>query len=274
VYLNAVDAAYFSTLRIPIVRGRPFSDADVRGSALVAVVNQTLARNVWGSGDPIGQKIRLHPAQVERLQVVGVARDSKYDEPTEDPRPLLYRALAQRSAFDTDTLIVRTASVAPGAIERTIHAVDPALPVFDVRPFDVVVRDRADKQRAMSALFAGFGALALLLAAIGLYGVVAFTTAQRTRGMGLRLALGATPAQLTRLIAGDGLRLALIGSAIGAGLAVPLARVIGALIFGIEIADMAAFAVACTIMVAVAVLASSLPASRASVDPMAALRSE
>jgi len=275
VFLNAVDAAYFSTMRIPIVRGRPFGHADVHGSNPVAIVNQTLAQTLWGSGDPIGKTIRLQLTAVESVQVVGIARDSKYDEPTEDPRPFLYLALAQRSAFDSETVIVRSAAIPAGAIELTIHALDPTLPVFDVRPFDGLLRDRADKQRAMSALLAGFGALAMLLAAVGLYGVVAFTTAQRTREMGLRLALGATPAQLARLIAGDGLRLALIGTAIGSALAIPLARVIGTLIFGVEIADIAAFVLACVIMIGTAVFASLVPAGRAvSVDPMSALRSE
>jgi ABC-type antimicrobial peptide transport system permease subunit len=147
--------------------------------------------------------------------------------------------------------------------------------VFDVRPFDTVLRDRADKQRGISALFAGFGLLALLLASLGLYGVMAYGVARRTREIGVRLALGATPGQLTRLIARDALRLALTGVVVGAALALPLARALGALIFGVQIADLATFAGTCALLVAVAMVAAILPARRASrLDPIVALRTE
>ena len=138
-----------------------------------------------------------------------------------------------------------------------------------------VLRDRADKQRAVSALLAAFGTLALALAALGLYGVMAYAVTTRTREMGVRLALGATPAQLMRLIAGDGLSLALTGVVIGGLLALPLAQVLGALIFGVQIADLAAFAGTCALLVAVALVAAVLPARRAArLDPIVALRNE
>jgi ABC-type antimicrobial peptide transport system permease subunit len=244
----------------------------------VAIVNQTLARRLWNSDDVVGRRLRLDEGKAETLEVIGVARDSKYDEPTESPRAFMYLCLAQQAVFDADTLLVRASSfapVSPSAIAGAIRALDPLLPVFDVRTFDAILRDRADKQRAMTVLFAGFGLLALLLAALGLYGVMAYATARRIREMGVRLALGATPAQLIALVARDGLRLALIGTVIGVSLAVPVARVLGALVFGIDVNDLAGCAGACGLLIAVALVAAVLPARRAlRLDPIAALRAD
>ena len=278
VFFNGVGSGYFSTMKIPIVRGRAFSDQDRHGTASVVIVNQTLAHRLWDTEDVIGRRVRFDDAAAETMEVVGVARDSKYDEPTEHARPFLYVCLGQRSVFDTETLLVRAAGstpLSPTALENAIRALDPLLPVFNVRTFDDVLRDRADKQRAMTVLFAGFGLLALLLAAIGLYGVMAFTMAGRTRELGVRLALGATPNQLIQLVALDGLRLALIGTGAGVVLALPVAKILGALVFGIDVSDLGAFAGACALLIGVAVAAAVLPARRAlRLDPISALRTE
>jgi len=238
-------------------------------------VNETLAHQLWGAADPLGRSLRLDD---DALQVVGVAHNSKYDEATEEPRAFLYLSLAQHAPLDRETILARTAgspSLIASSVRAQLRALDPALPVFDARTFDEVLRERADKQRGLSALFAAFGSVALLLATLGLYGVMAYAVTRRTREMGVRLALGATPAQLTRLIARDGLRLALIGVAIGSVCAIPLAQLLGALIFGIHVADLGAFAGTCALLVAVALIAALLPARRASrVDPIAALRAE
>jgi predicted permease len=274
-YMNAVGPRYLSTLEMPLVAGREIGAQDGRGAPGAAVINETLARRLWPGAQALGRTLRLDD---DTFEVVGVARDAKYDEPTEDPRSFLFVPLAQYSTLDRDTVIVRT-TTAPAlvatALQAQIRALDPALPVFDVRSFDGVLKDRADKQRGISALFAGFGLLALLLAALGLYGVMAYAVTRRTREMGVRLALGATPGQLTRLIARDGLRLALMGVAIGGTLALPLANVLGALVFGVQIADLAAFAGTCALLVAVALVAALLPARRAArLDPIVALRSD
>jgi putative ABC transport system permease protein len=274
-YLNAVGPQYFGALQLPILRGRGITDIDRRGAPGAAVVNETLAHQLWGAADPLGRSLRLDD---DVLQVVGVARNSKYDEATEEPRAFLYLSLAQHAPLDRETILARTAGlpslIAP-SVQAQLRALDPALPVFDVRTFDDVLKERADKQRGLSALFAAFGSVALLLAALGLYSVMAYAVARRTREIGVRLALGATPAQLTRLIARDGLRLALIGVAIGCVFALPLAQLLGALIFGIHVADLGAFAGTCALLVAVALIAALLPARRASrVDPMEALRAE
>jgi predicted permease len=274
-YMNGVGPRYFTTLEMPLLRGRGIGEHDGRGAPGAAVVNETLARQLWPGADALGRTVRLGADAVE---VVGVVRDAKYDEATEPPRPFVYLSLDQYPQLDRETAIVRTIGApAPliSALTAQIRVLDPALPVFDIRPFETVLQDRADKQRGLSALLGAFGLLALLLAALGLYGVMAYAVATRTREMGLRLALGATSAQLTRLIVGDGLRLALTGVAIGGTLALSVARFLGALIFGVGITDLATFVATCALLVAVAVVAALLPARRAArLDPMVALRAE
>ncbi len=276
-YMSSVGPGYFRTLQIPLVRGRAIDESDRRGAPDAGVINQTLARRLWPQAEAVGRIVRVDGHAV---QVVGVARDAKYDEATEDPRPFLYLSLSQHTQLDRETVMLRmTDGAAPagplGFVRAQIHTLDPLLPVFDVRSFDAVLRDRTDKQRGISALFAGFGLLALLLASLGLYAVMAYAVMRRTREIGVRLALGATPGQLTRLIAGDALRLALLGVLVGTLLALPLARVLGALLFGVQVADLATFAATCALLVAVAMTASLLPARRAArLDPVVALRTE
>jgi putative ABC transport system permease protein len=277
-FMNAVAPAYFSTMQIPIVRGRAIDERDQSGAPRAAVINQALARALWGDGDPIGRTVRLQAWTDQTLEVVGVARDAKYDEPTEDPRPFVYLALAQDAAFDNETLLVRSGAGAPSpgrAIERAIRDLDPALPVYDVRAFSEILRDRADKQRALSLLFSSFGVLALALAAVGLYGVMTYATTRRARELGVRLALGATPAQLASMVARDSLRLGMIGTIAGTALGLPLARALGAMLFGVQIGDAAVLAAVCAALNAVVLAAALLPARRAaSLDPIAALRME
>jgi len=277
-FLNGVGPSYFSTLQMPIVRGRSLDVRDGPGAPRAAVVNQTLARTLWGDADPIGRTIRLQGPVDDTLQVVGVARDARYDEPTESPQPFLYLSLAQVAPFDNETLVVRTSDetvLPPTAIERVIRDLDPALPVYDVRTYSEILHERVDKQRALSWLFSAFGALALTLAAVGLHGVMTYATLRRAREFGVRLALGATPGQLAAMVARDGLRLGAIGTIAGTALGLPLARALGALVFGVHIADAAVLMAVCAVLNAVVLAAALLPARRgASLDPIAALRME
>src|SRR4051812_6771757 len=270
-YMSSVGRDYFRTMEIPLVRGRGIDVSDRRGTPEVAVANETLARQLWSDLDPIGRTVKLDDRVV---RIVGVARNAKYDEASEHARPFLYLALAQHSNVDREAILVRASSyMTTTALQQQIHALDPALPVFDVKPFEEVLRDRADKQRGIGALFAGFGVLALGLASLGLYGVMSYGVTRRTHEIGVRLALGATPHQLVRLIAADGLRLAITGVVIGSILGYPLARTLGALIFGVQMGDFATFAATGAVLVSVAMSAAVLPARRAAhLDPMAALR--
>jgi predicted permease len=276
--INAVAPEYFATMRIPIVEGRSFTDEDRPGAPTSVIVNQTFARRFWPDHNALGQQIRVGLRTRVEAQIIGIARDSKYDEQMEAPQPFVYFALAQQPAFDSETLIVRTSASAGaigGALERTIRHMDPALPVYDVHLYADILHERVDKERALGVLFSAFGGLALLLAAIGLYGVMSHGTAQRTRELGVRLALGATPRQLAELIARDGLRLGLIGTAIGTVLALPLVRLVGAFVFGVHAGDVAVFATVCALLNAVVLAAALLPALRAArLQPLAALRTE
>jgi predicted permease len=277
-FLNGVGPSYFSTLQIPIVRGRALDGRDVPGAPRAAVVNQTLARTLWGDADPIGHTLRLQGRVDDTLQIVGVARDARYDEPTEDPQPFLYLSLAQSAAFDNETLMVRTApgtALPAAAIDRVVRDLDRALPVYDVRTYSQILRERVDKQRGLSLLFSAFGALALTLAAVGLHGVMTYATARRTRELGVRLALGATPGELAALVARDGLKLGAIGTIAGTAIGLPLARALGALVFGVHVADAAVLIAVCGILNGVVLAAALLPARRAAaLDPIAALRME
>jgi predicted permease len=274
-FMSSVGPDYFKTLQIPVLRGRGIVETDRRGSPDVALVNETLARALWPDSDPLGRTLDVDD---QRIEIVGVARNAKYDEATEDPRPFLYLALAQHSMIDRETVIVRSATsrvVTGSALRNEMRTLDAALPVFEVKSFDDVLRDRADKQRGISALFAVFGALALALAALGLYGVMSYAVTRRTQEIGIRLALGATPRQLIGLFAGDGLQLTVIGIGVGSVLSYPLARALGTLIFGVQMADLMTFAATCGVLVAVAMAAALVPAARAaSLDPVAALRAE
>ena len=274
-FMSSVGPDYFKTLQIPVLRGRGIVETDRRGSPDVALVNETLARALWPDSDPLGRTLDVDD---QRIEIVGVARNAKYDEATEDPRPFLYLALAQHAMIDRETVIVRSATsrvVTGSALRNEMRTLDAALPVFEVKSFDDVLRDRADKQRGISALFAVFGALALALAALGLYGVMSYAVTRRTQEIGIRLALGATPRQLIGLFAEDGLQLTVIGIGVGSVLSYPLARALGALIFGVQMADLMTFAATCGVLVAVAMAAALVPAARAaSLDPVAALRAE
>ena len=275
-FMSSVGPDYFKTMEIPVLRGRGIAEPDRRGSPDVALVNETLAKALWPDVDPLGRMLQVEDDL--RVEIVGVTRNAKYDEATEDPRPFLYLALAQHSSIDRETVIARSAanSIVSGSVVRNeIRALDPALPVFNVKSFNDVLRDRADKQRGMSALFAVFGVLALALAALGLYGVMSYAVTRRTHEIGVRLALGATPSQLIRLIVEDGFHLTILGIGVGTVLAYPLARALGALIFGVQMADLATFAATCGVLVIVAMSAALVPAARAaSLDPVAALRAE
>jgi predicted permease len=273
-FMTGASPTYFETLKLPLVRGRSFDPRRTAEEAEV-IVNETLARRLFGDAEPLGRTIRVG-GWPEARAIVGIARDSKYDEPAEDPVPFLYLPLLQRAPLPTTTLIVRTATP-PATIVPTlaelVRELDPALPVYDLRTMDDVLRVRADQERGMSALLAAFGALALGLAAVGLYGVMAYTVTGRTREIGIRLALGARPSELRRFVLRDGARLTMAGLVVGTAAALPLAPLAGRFLFGPTLADAAAFAAAASVLAATAALAAWLPAHRASrVDPVQALR--
>jgi predicted permease len=276
-FTNAVSPGYFRTLGIPLVAGRDFQDSDRPGAAKVTVINELLARRFWPTGTALGKRLRVG-SEPGLYEVVGVAREGKYVSLTEEPRPFLYLPLLQHGAtFNETVLLARSDQGAAilDALRAEARRLDPALPLFHVRTLAESLDGQLSDRRQGTLLIAVFGALALLLAAVGLYGVVAYAVAGRTREIGVRMALGAARRDVVALFVGRGARLALIGVGAGLVLSAGLTRLLVGMLFGVGPTDAATFAGVAALLVAVAVAASWLPARRAArTDPMEALRNE
>ncbi|HKY33328.1 MAG TPA: ABC transporter permease [Candidatus Polarisedimenticolia bacterium] len=279
VHFSDVWPGFFETLRIPLAQGRGFTFQDGQGAPEVAVVNETLARTFWPGKDPVGRTLRVGDAASAPLTVIGVASDGKYDDFTDRPRPFVYLPWLQRPAFRSElTLLARaegSEAAALALLREEVRAIDAHLPPARLGTMEQTLWQRADKRRGISSLLASFGGLALALACVGLYGVVACSVTRRARETGVRLALGARPAEIVRLFVGEGARLTAGGLVLGAALSLILARMMSALMYGVGPADALTFAAVSALLGLSAVVACWLPARRASrMDPVAALRSE
>jgi macrolide transport system ATP-binding/permease protein len=276
VQLNIVDPHYFEALGIPLLRGRAFTSADRPGTPQVVVVNQTMADQFWKGQDPIGKRFKFFGDE-QYTEVIGVVKDSKYNALVEDPQPFLYRPLAQNYTPDA-TLHVRTAADAAAlvaTVRNAVHEIDPRLTVFDVRTLKGQVDRSLAPQRLNVWLLTTFGVVASLLAAIGIYGVASYSVSQRTREIGIRMALGAARHDVLRLVLRQGLALIVIGVAVGLGGALIVTRLLSSLLFGVRATDLTTFVTTALMLTAVAVLATYIPARRATrVDPLMALRYE
>jgi putative ABC transport system permease protein len=265
---------YFRTLEIPLVRGREFTERDDERAARVVVINDTLAARYWPEHDAVGKRLRYDN---QWLEVVGVARTIKYAEVNEVAKPFLFLPLRQNYQ-PAMTLVARVngdAAAAFAAIQRTLTQLDSNLPIYDLRTMVDAIGVSLFLQRMAATLLSLFGLLALLLAAIGLYGVMAFAVSQRTREIGIRMALGAGGADVMKMVVGQGMRLVLLGVGLGLGGAGALTRLLKSVLIGVTASDPLSFAVVALLMIAVALLACWIPARRAmKVDPMIALRYE
>ncbi len=277
-YLTVATADYFNTLGIPLRRGRFFSRFDRRDAPPVALVNETMARRYWPGEDPVGRKVsaRLF-GQVIACEIAGVVGDVRHTGLDSDPRPELFLPHLQ-NAYGSMTYVVRTAgdplALLP-AVKKEIWAVNKNLPFTSTATVEQLVSRTLDERRFTLLLLGSFAALALLLAAVGLYGLISFTTRQRTHEIGVRMALGARARDITRLVVREGLQLALPGVAIGVAGAWALTRFLSGLLFGVSATDPVTFAALSTLLLVVALLACYIPARRAAkVDPMFALRCE
>jgi predicted permease len=274
--LNRVEPGYFSLMGIPLMRGRDFTPADREGAPGAAIVNESFARRFWPGQDPIGK--RLHPAGTASAEftVVGVARDMAYGTVGESARPYFYLPYSQHPATDM-VLNVRI----PGSIETVLAALrvtatglDPEVPMAAYQMGDRVARLLAP-QRLAASLLAALGALGLLLATTGLYGVLAYSVAQRTREFGIRMALGATAGRLLRMVLRRGALLALAGVALGLAATALLAPLVTRLLFRVDPTDPITFAAVAAGLLLVALLASYIPARRATgLSAAEALRGE
>jgi predicted permease len=272
-----VDSGFFDAIGLPILRGRGFTEADREGSQTVAIISEAMARRFWPNGDAVGRLIRTPDADEDDLVVVGVAADAKIRSIGEAPRDMVYRAYLQHETPGL-TVVAKTSVDAQQtalALMAAGRSLDPDLWVWETKTMArhlAVVRLPAE----LSAfILAAFAVLALMLASIGLYGVVSYAVAQRTREMGIRVALGAEPATVVRLLAFDGLRLVLVGGVLGMAAAVAVSRLLGGLLFGGRAYDPVTLVVVPLILAASTSLAAYLPARRLRrIDPMQALRTE
>jgi putative ABC transport system permease protein len=276
----AVSTDYFRTMRIPILTGRAFTASDAAEEASkVALVSEALARRLWPGGNPIGQRIRVGGADGPPRTIIGIAGNVRHTGL--DAKTTLQWYIPERQMFFADNqemLIVRTAgdpgALAP-AVHRAIAAIDPTQPIVKIATMDDVVATSTSQRRLALVLFGAFAAAALLLAVAGIYGVLAGSVSERTREIGLRSALGATPGSLVGLIVGQGGRLAAAGIVLGLVGTFALTRYLKSMLFGIAPDDPATLAGVCALLAAVALAACVVPAVRAArVDPSTALRSE
>ncbi|HXI43714.1 MAG TPA: ABC transporter permease [Bryobacteraceae bacterium] len=283
-WINSVSPKYFETLKVPLLLGRSFTAHDTKSAPKVAIVNQTFARRFFGGGKAVGRHVVVGDVNVE---IVGVVRDGKYKDVREEPRnvvavrgepPNVVYVPFEQNLGVPMTLYVRTVgdpAKVTSAIRREVQAVDANVPIYNVRTLEAQLDESLSQERLMATLSSWFGAFALLLASIGLYGVLAYSVTRRTNEIGLRMALGAEPGGVIWMVLREALLLVGTGVAIGVPLALALARSVSSLLYGLKPTDSLTISAAVALLFAVAATASYLPARRASrVDPMIALRYE
>jgi putative ABC transport system permease protein len=276
---NVIAPHYFATLEIPFISGRDFNSADDQQTPPVVILNETLARRLFPAENPLGRRVIRFIRGEPRfsLEVVGVVKDAKYRELTEPSLAQMYLPALQNYRPLT-TLQVRTAGNPGnmlGAMTREVHAIDPNLTVFNAGLLADQLRNSLSPQRSVVALIGTFGLLALMLASIGLYGVMAYTVSQNTREIGIRIALGAQTRDVLKLVVKHGMLLTLFGVGIGLGVSFLLTRLTKSVLFGVTATDPLTFVVISLGMMLVALLACYIPARRATkVDPLVALRYE
>ena len=271
---NVVSPDYFQTLGVPLVRGRALQPSDRAGQNLAIVVNEAFARRYWPGQSAVGTRIRL--SNEREGEIVGVVGDVRYESAGQAAQPTMFLTYYQEYSPNL-TLQVRARSGTAGIAGQLRHALQDVHPglAADIRTFAEIRRESEFSPRTVATLLGVFGAVALLLATIGLYGVIAYLVAQRTHEIGVRMALGARPLRVLQLIAQQGLRHALIGLAIGGVLAIAAGKLLSGALFGVRAFDAAVFGSVGALMLTVAFAATLRPSLRAaSVDPAVALRAD
>jgi putative ABC transport system permease protein len=276
VQYNVATPGYFRTMGIPLLQGRDFDQHDTETAIPVAVITDALARQFFPGGNPVGHRFKDDYDGHWRT-IVGIVGSVKNQQPMQNPVPMVYAPYAQKSGWGR--WVVARVSGDPvmlaATVRSTVRALDRDLPVLKLQTMKQVVSGSVASQSLIASFLAGFAVFALVLAAIGIYSIIAFSAAQRTQEMGLRLAVGASRADLLRLVLRGGTLLVIQGVAVGVPLALVLSRTIGSLLYGISPHDLTIFAGVPVVLILAALLASYLPARRAAkVDPMVALRYE
>jgi putative ABC transport system permease protein len=275
--MRAITPGYFGAIGIPLKEGRGFNDADVAGRPDVAIIGESLARAYWPHQSPIGQYISYEWDKDTPVQIVGVAGDVHDAGADKTPYLEIYRPLAQ-FPYAGMTLVVRTSGdviALEPAVRRAVRSVDPDQPISKLETMNALVAESLGKSRLSMMLFGLFGVVGLVLACVGIYGVMSYGVIQRTREFGVRMALGARPSDVRDLVLKTGATLTLVGIMIGAGGALALTRLMRSLVFGVTTTDPITYLGSVTVLAVVALLASYLPARRATlVDPAIVLRNE
>ncbi len=271
---ETVGPQYFQTMRIPFVHGRDFDERDQEGAPGVVIVNETMARRYWPGGEALGRRLKLTK---DWLVIVGIAKDVKYRSLKEAPQPFLYLPLLQD--YRSNMILVARTTIEPEKMSQSVRAevaaLDPGIPIFDFKTLEEHVGISLFLQRMAATLLSIFGLLALSLAAIGLYGVMAYAVSQRTRELGIRISVGAERRDIFKLILGQGLAISVVGLLAGMVAAVAVTRLTARLLYGISATDPVTFIVIALLLLCVTLLACYFPARRATkVDPMIALRFE
>ncbi len=281
--MNAsVSPSYFAAMRIPIVAGREFDDHDTTETAEVAVVNETFARKHFAGPDPalsaIGKRVSYKSATGPWVQIVGVVGDGKYFSIAEDTRPFIYFPLDQGRYSLNTTLLTRTTGDPEsmiGPVRAEVTALDPTLPVFNVKTLARHMSLSLFPARVAASLLGAFGLLALGLAAIGIYGVMSYWVSQRTREIGIRMALGARPGDVLRMVVNQGLVMNAVGLAVGIVAALGVSQLLSSMLYGVSSTDLLTYLTISAVLTAVVLLACYVPAWRAAkVEPTRALRHE
>jgi putative ABC transport system permease protein len=270
---------YFRAMGLSLIGGRFFNASDTMEGQPVVIINETLARRQFQGEDPVGKRLKFaKPEQEGRWQtIVGVVKDEKQDGLAAEVRPEIYQTHLQ-NAQNGMTFVVRTATD-PGSligpVREEIRSLDKDLPPYEIKTMNTVLHESVARERFTMILLATFAAVAVILAAIGIYGVMSYTVMQRTHEIGIRMALGARPRDVVRVVVGQGMVLALIGVAVGLVAAFGLTRIMASLLFGVSAMDLATFAITALLLAGVALLACYIPARRtAKIDPLRALRYE
>jgi putative ABC transport system permease protein len=272
VELNSVSPGYLQTMGIRLLQGRDFTETDGPGAPLVALVSESVVKE-FGDKNPIGQQIDLG----DGATVVGIVSDARRRSLDQEPRPAVYLQYT-RFMLPYFGAVIRTdrgaAAVTP-VVKAIVAELDPDLPIGEVSTIEDIIAESTGEPRFRSYLIAGFALLALLLAAVGVYGLISFTVTQRVPEIGVRLALGASPGQVFRQVIGQGFRLAVAGVAIGLVAAAAATTLVRGLLFNTSTTEPGVYIALSVVLLAIAVLACYVPARRAMrVDPMTALRSE
>ena len=273
---SVVSPQYFDALGVPILRGRAFTAQDTESAPRVVIVNEAMARKYWPTRDPLGATLTIESTPRVRAQVVGIARQSKTRDIGESPQPFLYLPLEQ-SPQTGMMLFVETSGDPAGfvsAVRGEVRALDPNQPIYDVRTMASHFRQQALwGVRLIAEVIAAVGAVGLALSVLGLYGVIAYSVSQRTREIGIRMAVGATSRRVLGMVLRQGLTLTVVGVGVGMMLTLVMSTAIGSLLNGVNPRDPAVYAAAVALLVTVTLVAAYLPARRASrVDPQEALR--